>query len=225
MPRKATRSILILGSLLVMIIGAWTIAPLAMGKGEQASAGCELAGPQEPLEMNTVPLFGFMAKTVAMEKEVITCANSSFIVDTETFVEVVERGSKVIDKRVEVTQCFKELRPSANNVGTIKCRPPRDIPIGPPIDRPLRGCTALPSPSDPVEMNTVALKNLVKTIKLDKENFQCGIDVMDVYLFTEVIEKASFFDVKPIEKRYEGIVCRKLVSDFFIDRCNSFPTT
>lgn len=217
-------SILMLGSITAVFVAAWTVAPLALGKSDQGP-GCTLVGPEEPLEMNTVSISDVSAKTVAMEKEVIACSDASFIVDMETFIEIIQRGSKVVAKGVEVTQCFKELRPSPRQ-GTVRCSRPRSVPIGP-VDRaPLRECKALPSPRDPVEMNTVRLGSLVKTIKVDKENFQCGmLFVKDLYLFTEIIERVSRSGVKPIIKRYEGIVCTKNVSDFVLERCNPFPTT
>jgi hypothetical protein len=225
MSRNVIRSILMLGSITAVVVAAWTVAPLALGKSDQ-DPGCTLVGPEEPLEMNTVLISDVRAKTVAMEKEVIACSDASFIIDMETFIEIIQQGSKVVAKRVEVTQCFKELRPVLRQ-GTVRCSRPRSVPIGPVDPAPLRECKALPSPSDPVEMNTVTLGSLVKTVKVDKENFLCGgtIFVKDLYLFTEIIERVSRSGVKPIIKRYEGIVCTKNVSDFVLERCNPFPTT
>jgi hypothetical protein len=199
---------------------------------------CQQADPAEPLEMNTVES-GKLFKTVAMEKEVFNCFDAAggevgAVVDLETFIEILEEPGpnfvRVVDKRVEVTRCVKNFRE-----GTIKCEA-KNLPLGVADQGIIANCR-LPQgrsqPSDPVEMNTVASSNfpVVKTIKLDKEIFDCGQFVGDFYLFTEVIEarvRGLISDITgvvekpklaPVEKRFEAILCFKDPLKQDIERC------
>lgn len=188
---------------------------------------CQQADPAEPLELNTVES-GKLIKTVAMEKEVFNCfdaagASVSHVVDLETFIEILEApvpGTvRVVDKRVEVTRCVKSFRE-----GFIRCVA-RNIPLGE-ADQGIIATCRLPrersQPSDPVEMNTVASSHfgVVKTIKLDKEIFDCGPFVGDFYLFTEIIEAPrKGGTLAPVEKRFEAILCFKNRERQDIDRC------
>lgn len=196
-------------------------------KAQPQPGTCELASPpqapEEPLEMNSV-VFRDLVKTVVMEKEVFNCtgqAGQPQIKDVETFVEVVElrdgREIRVVDERVEVAQCIKNL---AN--GRITCSA-STAELHPPQSQPLTGCSqpeGLTQPRDPVEMDTVVSGSLVKTIKVEKETFQCGGGpavaefIGDLYLFTEIIEAPGETaereaTLQPVVKAFRGIVCFK----------------
>ncbi|PYQ04799.1 MAG: hypothetical protein DMF83_17280 [Acidobacteria bacterium] len=217
----------------VLAAALWLLVPPAFGgtadTPQEAGDPCRLAQPQpaSPLEMNTVTVDSLF-KTVVMEKEVFVCANEpgapASIRDVETFIEIVELatrdGARVVEKRVESATCDKN--PSAAGV-TVKCNRAA-VPLGPPGNPAIPGtCTpSLQQPSDPVEMNTAVgpKDRLVKTIKVEKEVFDCdqGTVVGDLYLFTEIIEAPSetargLPTVRPIAKRFEGIVCFKSVSE------------
>jgi hypothetical protein len=215
----------------VLLAGAVTAIALFAKSGEgqaQPQPGtCELAtspqAPEEPLEMNSV-VFRDLVKTVVMEKEVFNCT-SQFglpqIKDVETFVEVVERRDgremRVVDERVEVAQCIKNL-----GNGRITCSA-YTVDLDPVQSQPLSGCSPPADgrqPRDPVEMETAVSGSLVKTIKVEKEIFQCGGGpavgefIGDLYLFTEIIEAPGQTTereptLQPVVKTFHGIVCFK----------------
>lgn len=190
---------------------------------------CQSADPSHPLEMNTVEA-ARLFKTVAMEKEVFYCGNDpqslNAVVDLETFIEIIESPrelGRVVEKRVEVARCEKIF----GGPGALRCTT-REILLEPGSASLLANCTPPQreqQPSDPVEMNTVASRDgTVKTIKLEKEVFQCGPFIGDLYLFTEIIERPSETEtglptLRPIDKRFEGIMCLKDPKKQDISRC------
>ena len=216
------------------------VVPLALGSDGPpepivASPVCAPSVPQpaQPLELNTV-VAGSLVKTVAMEKEVFDCRSfqseqTTEIIDAETFVEVIERATGAeVEMRVEVAECRKDFGAAVGGSGHVVCSS-RDVPIVDVTD-PLALCQpkGLTQPTDPVEMNTVVMPTtrLVKTIKVEKEQFRCpthvpGIttspdEIGDLYVFTEIIERPTFVPglgttLRPLVKRFEGIVCRKSV--------------
>ena len=183
--------------------------------------------PEHPLELNTV-VAGRFVKSIAMEKEVYRCIDvGSRIVrrlyDVELFVEIVEeaRRGKVepIEKRVELAVCAKDVAPQPS-APRITCRA-GDVSLQP-FDAPFAGCgLATAQPRDPVEMNTVVVQAgglalplpsgqpLVKTVKVEKEVFDCDGPVVDVFLFTEIVEARTRRGLGPIGKTFEAILCRK----------------
>ena len=240
---KKRRWIALLG--VPLLVGAaWVSVSLAAdggsskpGSGADARAvACQPTNPQPaaPLEMNTVQV-NDLAKTVAMEKELFSCqdqaAGSSFSRDVETFVELIEQASatnvRTVARRVQIATCDKNFAPT----GAVKCRA-TDIPLGPPIPNPLEGCqppapgSVVQTPPDPVEMNSVAILDFIKTIKVEKEVLNCHGAIGDVYLFTEVIERktAATQGYAPFATRFEGIICRKDPQRGVITGCNRFTT-
>jgi hypothetical protein len=184
---------------------------------------CEWAAdlPTAPLEMNTTVVQG-MVKTIATEKEIYRCVNTSFpsrprqgTIDMETFVELVERpvrgGFRTVARRIEVATCLKSrdllVQPSPRlDCATRTVRLER-------LGNIYGSCGFTDFPRDPVEMNTVATKyrsqRLVKTIKLDKEILNCDETIVDLFLFTELVEVKSRRGFRPVSKTFEGITCTK----------------
>lgn len=69
---------------------------------------------------------------------------------------------------------------------------------------------------DPIEMNTVVVDKVSKTIKIDKEIFLCHDDtdavpdrIVDVQLFTEILERISERDAPVVRTSFEVIICEK----------------
>ncbi|HEY7257691.1 MAG TPA: hypothetical protein VH459_01415, partial [Gaiellales bacterium] len=132
--------------------------------------------------------------------------------DVETFVDLIERARhttvKTIGKRVEIASCTKDKKLLSLDPARLPCTT-KDVALR--GDSPsFRGCTLLDLPSDPVEMNTVPLVGgeLVKTIKVEKEVWACRATVLDLYVFTEILEAASG-GFQPVSKRFEAIVCQR----------------
>ena len=207
------------GLVLAAIVSLVLLLPLG-SSAQTDQQQCEQADPEHPLELNTVEA-GKLFKTVAMEKEVFNCFDDNSgqvarVVDLETFIEIIEQpvnnAVRPVEKRVEVTRCVKDFR-----TGRVDCKA-RDVPLEPVEQGILANCTLSRErvqPRDPVEMNTIASSNfrVVKTIKLDKEVFDCGQFVGDFYLFTEIIEApanvAGLSTLRPVAKQFEAILCLK----------------
>jgi hypothetical protein len=226
----------IVGSLCALLV------PLATGASPSPSPspnpeGCRLRSPQPeaPLKLNLVAV-GELAKTVAMEKEVFECfdARSTLvqIKDVETFIEIVERGragkTPSIDttaESVDVVTCTKDL-----NAGKVTCRT-RALPLGV-TATPLARCSLSRStypfapveqPTHPVEMSSVVIdERLVKTVKVEKEVFDCAGRVADLYVFTERIEIASDTKFRTVANQFGGVVCFKDEPNATIAECKVF---
>ena len=210
--------------------------------GQQA--GCQLAQPQpgEPLELNSVSVREVFVKTVAMEKEVFDCTvpnpqggTHPQVRDLETFIEIVElrKGDQIfpVTKSVESALCVKDF-PFPLPGGTASCRA-QSVPLGGPDPTPLQGCVPLPAQSQPfapVQMTTVAIGAMTKTVKVEKEILDCSHRfnapiVGDVYLFTEIIEAAQAGTLVPVSKTFEGIICFKDTQEAQLRFCEQFPTS
>jgi hypothetical protein len=163
----------------------------------------------------------------------------SEIRDVETFIEIVERadnrrddrgkkrhrkriahsgkpsrGLKTLSKRVDTATCRKNL-----TTGRVACAT-RRVPLGV-TNAPLAGCTTtrsrypfepLTQPAHPVEMSTTVLDGrVVKTVKDEKEVFDCAGRIADVYLFTEIVEavdrRGSGFE--GVARTFDGVICFK----------------
>jgi hypothetical protein len=228
MARRRFRRAAVVGAMLGMGLFALTLfGGSGEGQAQPPPGTCELAvppqGPEEPLEMNSV-VFRELVKTVVMEKEVFNCTSQSGlpqIKDVETFVEVVERRDgremRVVDERVEVAQCIKNL-----GNGRVSCAA-NTVGLGPSQSQPLTGCSQPADgrqPRDPVEMDTAVSGSLVKTIKVEKETFTCGggpavaESIGDLYVFTEIIEAPEQTaerepTLQPVARAFRAIFCLK----------------
>jgi hypothetical protein len=225
------------------------LVPLALAGGDHAKRAsavtCTVSStptPAFPLELNTVA-FGTLAKTVAMEKDVLNCQGQgpsgtvSLTRDVETFVDVAERippsGTPTVTMlapTVFVSICDKTPAPAAAG-GGIACKqvsvrvtkataPPLTNQCGQPIAQ-------LP---DPVEMNSINFHDdWVKTIKVEKEIYSCndGTTFNDLYLFTELLEKknANGDNFTPPIARVVGVFCQRNKFDGTIGPCNWFTPT
>jgi hypothetical protein len=180
---------------------------------QKRSAACRLASPQpaEPLELNLV-VVKTIAKSIAMEKEVFLCEGS--IKDVETFIDWVQVGAtKPRAPTVVQAACEKSY-----SKGVVSCKS-RRVTVGPPSS-PLRGCKPLPmdrQPASPVRMSSVVVGQLVKTVKVEKEIWSCPKGIGDIYLFTEIVEKAPGKVSKPV---FDGVLCIKSESEGELVRCD-----
>lgn len=185
---------------------------------------CTLVGPEFLLEMNTVvakanvPVGGTtvvdVAKTVNVEKEIFFCdPNGDGVVDiirdVQIFTEIIEKMTdfSIVSKGFEVITC--EKTPAGDVLG---CRSETPPPLGnngcgPTHQEPRR------PPRDPIEMNTVAKGKKVKTIKAQKEIFDCPVNpfgiptlIKEVQTFTEILEDLGAGTVR---KRVEVAECKK----------------
>jgi len=208
-------------------------------------SGCQLVSPQPeaPLKLNLVSLHG-VAKTIVMEKEVFNCYDSqstlASVRDVQTFIEMIERGVsgksrgkdhgksarvEALGKMVQADTCIKDLKS-----GGVSCKSV-SLPLGV-TTTPVKGCSVtkgtypfpvVTQPTHPVEMSTVSLgSSLVKTVAVEKEVLDCGGQIGDLYLFTEVIEQAKGFAVRPVSTRFEGVMCLKNESTAQLVSCKLF---
>jgi hypothetical protein len=201
-----------------------------------ATITCQLTGPREGLELNTIAV-GSLFKTIAMEKELFDCGPVGGQVtqqrDVETFIELVQntKGQLVEPPSTMLTTCI-----SAPGAGTITCTN-KNLPLSPPNPTPLKGCRpgSAATPADPVEMNTAITNGIVKTIKVDKSWYSCdtpqGVVIQDVYVFNEILEQRATVPgtntptVKPFLRKTFGVVCTKIEARAAITACAPFRTT
>lgn len=205
---------------------ASTLVPRATGQAGPSPIpeGCQLKAPQPeaPLKLNVV-VVGRLVKTIAMQKEVFDCFDGQSTIaqikDVETFVETVARRTsnkkgllETIARRVEAITCTKNLR-----TGGVACRA-EPVQLGS-TSTPIAGCSPVhgsypfdpvEQPSHPVEMSSVVFgRGLVQTVKVEKEIFDCGGRIGDLYLFTEILEAARGGTIRPVERRFSGLMCIK----------------
>ena len=226
---RGIRAASVVGAI-VLVAGVliW-VGPFA--KSQQAAVRCSLADqplqPEHPLELNHVPS-GKLVKTIVMEKEVFECRDAETgrvlqIRDVETFIEVVEAVvSRQTVRRLEiglqVAQCTKDFDKGA--VGCKGTEQDREIAFAKADVFDLRRCQPHENPAlhprDPVEMETAFLgPTRAKTTKVEKEVLLCGETVVDLYLFTEIIERRTALNsstdtMRPVgAPKFFGIVCLK----------------
>lgn len=210
-----------------------------LGGAGQAQAGsfCIEVGAQagfpgnfqldDPMEMNSVLVGKDLVKTIKVDKQIWACEDDGDpqfdrIVDVQIYVEIVEqvlqrppRGGPqfpVLAKRFEVVTCEKVL---PDNLSETKCQvqdpPPEDS-----LPDDLTNCgtgqeEGTRSPTHPIEMNTVVVGEVVKTIKAQKEMFRCtggGTEtdrLVDLETFTEIFEAGPLLE--PVLKRVEIAIC------------------
>lgn len=177
--------------------------------------------PDAPLELNLVGSRG-LAKTIAMQKEIFGCFVSAggtlrqvAAIDVETFVELVQRagrrGIRTVDRRVSVAACTKRTGGINEPPIRIACAS-RPVKLTT-LPTPFPGCAFTRLPRDPVVMDTVRLRSrdrrFVKTVKLEKEIFDCDNEILDVFLFTEVVERQRDGDFEPVSTTFDAIACAK----------------
>jgi hypothetical protein len=205
----------------------------------------------DPMEMNSVLVGKDVVKTVKVDKQVWTCDDDDDdqffevhrIVDIQIYVEIVEQvlarpprggGSQfpVLAKRFEVVICEKD----PENLVDITCQVQKPAPEDSVPQ--LSGCNTgqefgTRSPTHPIEMNTVVVGDVVKTIKAQKELFDCAnadtgqFVVADLETFTEIFEKGPLLE--PALKRVELAICLTAVDSTrglahpFVSHCSFLP--
>jgi len=173
-----------------------------------------------------------------MEKEVFDCFNRqgtlTQVKDVETFIEVVERAQQTRKSKLEVptvaksaaaATCVKDLAS-----GRVSCRFDR-LPLGT-SQAPLAGCSLksgtypfgpVAQPTHPVQMETVSLPGgAVRTVKVEKEVFDCSGSIGDVYVFTELLERAGAKSFAPPVASFHGVVCLKNAATARVTGCRVF---
>src|SRR4051794_29698216 len=199
--------------------------------------GCQLRSPQPeaPLKLNVVAVRN-LAKTIAVETEVFSCfdaqSNLAQIKNVDTAIEMTERGGTganptltTVGKSIATDTCVKNLQ-----TGGVSCKADA-MPLGV-TATPLTNCRvtrgtypfdAVQQPTHPIEMSTVTLKDgFVKTVRLDKEVFDCSGRIGDVYLFTEVIEATGRSGFRRVGTQFEGVVCFKNETTAQVTECKLF---
>jgi hypothetical protein len=177
--------------------------------------------PDAPLELNLVG-GGRIAKTIAMQREIFSCfvpagggQRQVAATDVETFIELVQRASrrgvKTVDRRVSVAACTKHTGGLDQPPIRIGCTSTQ-LALGTLPTR-FPGCAFTRLPRDPVVMDTVRLhvrhRRFVKTVKLEKEIFDCDNEILDVFLFTEVVERQRDGEFVPVSTTFDAIACAK----------------
>jgi hypothetical protein len=198
--------------------------------------------PDAPLELDLVAS-GRLAKTIAMQKEIFACVQGenahvgqAAAIDVETFIELVQRagrrGVDTVARRVRVAACRKQIAGLA--------RPPIEIACGTRavklrrLPTPFPGCAFTRLPRDPVDMDSARLRfrgnRYVKTVKLEKEIFTCGRRILNVFVFTEVVERRRSADLVHVATTFDAIACAKpqttggAPAPFPAVRCARVPT-
>lgn len=221
-----------LGLMFGLLVSAVFSLDVQAQQGRACVAAHPPLQPEEPLEMNSVAVRD-LVKTIKMEKEVFLCGNVNpqggvinfdTVRDVELFTEIVEflsfnnQGDFVTThdfpvnprKTFEVVICDKLFAGTAAGGIRIACN---QFPVpANPVD--LVNCQPEEqnAPRDPVAMNTVVTRKFIKTIKAEKEIFDCGLPgtnkrvIVDVNLFTEIIE---FLNGQVFKKLFEATICVK----------------
>ncbi|MBI3659704.1 hypothetical protein HY230_04455, partial [Candidatus Acetothermia bacterium] len=229
----------LVGAGLALVLGLSIGAVFSMDAQAQQGRACFAAPPplqpEEPLEMNSV-VVNNLVKTVKMEKEVFECGpdvnpadgnpdSVDTIRDVELFTEILEfvgfddQGNFAVNRFVspnpkktfEVVICDKLFNSAAVPGISIACN---QFPI--PTAQTFELVNCHPAEQviilDPVEMNTVVTRRFIKTIKAEKEIFECGLPgtnkrvIVDVNLFTEIFE---FLNGQLFKKFFEATICVK----------------
>ncbi|HEX2056991.1 MAG TPA: hypothetical protein VHI71_01350 [Actinomycetota bacterium] len=227
---RSVRWVSVLGIVVLLATVLVWAGPFA--RGQQGSVRCSLADeplqPEHPLELNHVAS-GTLVKTIVMEKEVFVCRDAEGgrilqVGDVETFIEVVEavineRSVRRLEIGLQVAECTKDFAE-----GSVRCKGSKrdgEIELLSPNILNFRECQPHESPSlhprDPVEMETAFLgSQWAKTTKVEKEVLLCGERVVDLYLFTEIVERRTALSgtnqttMRPVgSPRFFGIVCIK----------------
>jgi hypothetical protein len=230
-----------IGALVVTAIALGVLVPLALAGGKHTATthraalavACQTPTaptPAFPLEMNTVAT-GLLVKTVAMEKEILSCndVNGPVTRDIETFIEVIDKENATptvafLAARLVISTCDKRN----TTIPSITCG--KTAPNLPSVSNfSLGDCRLLtPQLNDPVEMNTVRTDDgkVVKTIKVEKEIYACNDSsrIGDLYVFTQVIEplNAAGDNFATAGVRYLGVFCTKNPSTGLIEGCVRF---
>jgi hypothetical protein len=190
-----------------------------------------------------------LVKTVAIEKEVFSCFDSSStltqVKEVDTLIELTARGVPgngdgsdsqrhsqkqqpafvPLTKTVNADSCTKDLK-----TGGVSCASVA-LPLGV-TSTPLAKCSLtkgtypfppVVQPTHPLQMETATLNDgLVETVALEKEVFDCAGQIGDVYLFTEVGESAKDGSFRPLGTKFEGVVCFKDESTATVVACKLF---
>ena len=78
-------------------------------------------------------------------------------------------------------------------------------------------------PTHPLAMSTVKLiDGVVKTVQVEKEVLNCSGRIADVYLFTELVERAKAGTFRSAETQFGGVVCFKNETAGRVTGCSLF---
>ena len=147
----------------------------------------------------------------------------------QLFIELIERatadGFEALEKRFVAVICRKDPR-TARLLGCKHVRTP--ALDGPPTFVDCRFVGA-----GPPATNTVAVGKLIKTVKAQREVFRCRRNpddflksvIVDMILFTELIEQKIGHDVQFVALGFEHVVCATfdIADGGTILGCGAFP--
>jgi hypothetical protein len=203
-------------------------------------SGCQAVSPQpgSPIELNAVNV-GKVAKAVLTDTEFFDCydAHSALasIKHVQIFFELVDAGNSgkhasltTLARTIEAHTCTEDVV-----AGGITCRT-TSIALGS-TKKPLAGCGVLSGTypfapvaqaSDPTALGTVALSgDIVETVSVTKQIFDCGGSIGDLYLLSETGELADAngrFAPTGLGTHYEGVICLKNPATAAIRSCSLF---
>lgn len=220
---------------LLIITGFIIIQPLQVqGQKEIATnipdpikvTKCQVVNPPtDPIDMNTV-IFKDIAKTIHVEKEIFKCITKNgapVVAMVSLFTELFEnlRTQSTLNKTVETVTCVKGYNGTVSYCNSNQIPISREYPFAVSCD-PLN--LRILNIASPIEMETVVSSNgISKTVEAEKEAFLCTYkqnkptQILDVMLFTEIIEKVSSGTV--IKKNVESISCLKDIGTAKVLKC------
>jgi len=167
--------------------------------------------------MNTITN-GNIAKTIHAEKEVFFCylsqGNQPVTVEVTTYVELFENvdDRKVLHHNVIVNTCLKQQE-TAEVLVCLNYKP-KTTPQ--PTGTDCEGLNTIGLPLHPMEMNSIRVKNVVKTIETQKQIYFCElpdgtIKKVDIVLFTEIYQNINTREILSMQNHQ--VRCVVLVTD------------
>jgi hypothetical protein len=184
------------------------------------------------IKMNTVTADRFV-KTIKVEKEVFACDDDGDgpidrIIDIQIFTEIIERiRTDPTDPKInqfptekirfEVVKCTKRTNPA--NVNCTHGYPAQTVPDGLKCQVGAENNVVIsggPSGGDLIDMNTVRVGDIIKTVKGQTELFSCEDPddptrhvIAELETFTEIFERVGQDGIFPVAKTVQPVLCIK----------------
>jgi hypothetical protein len=70
--------------------------------------------------------------------------------------------------------------------------------------------------------SVLVAKNLVATVKVEKEVFDCSGQIGDLYLFTKIVEAKGASSFKVTQRQFMGLICLKDEVTARLKQCKLF---
>ncbi|MGH7908801.1 MAG: hypothetical protein ACRENW_03000 [Thermodesulfobacteriota bacterium] len=163
------------------------------------------------IEQNTIKK-GEIVKTIHAEKEIFICflnqGNLPVVVEVTTYVEVFENvtAREVIASNAFVVSCVKDsLGPnflgSAQVLGCVHYTPSKSPAF---VGANCFGINTVGIPTSPMQMDTVRVGKIVKTIETQKQVYICELPddtlkKVDIVVFTEIYENIDTQEILEVQ--------------------------